>query len=209
MPNDGSRVAVIGSNGQGGWVACVDVGKKVVLWEKRRGDRERDTSAFHDGDFSADGKVFYAGGTHGELYAYDAGTGKYLSMCEVKDRVERVVASPDGKLVAVGLANGEGTVCLIDTAKSKVVHKIATGLNVIRGIGFSPDSQLLAAAGAGSSQIKIYKVSSPPPPAQPNQPAVPAVPAVPAPTPVPGSEVPKPGGSAPAADQKPGGQPGP
>ncbi len=159
ISNDGTMVAVVGSNGQGGWVACVDVGKQAVLWEKGY-DKNADTSAFQDGDFSPDGKKFYAGGTHGELYAYEARTGKYLSVCAVRSRIERVVPSPDGKKVAAGLANGDGTVCLIDAKTGKLVRNITTGLNVIRGIGFSPDSQLLVAAGAGSWKIKFYRVGS-------------------------------------------------
>jgi WD40 repeat protein len=59
--------------------------------------------------------------------------------------VRIMTLSPDGQRLAAAI--GGGTVVVLETTSGAVVHRLAVGRDAINGLEFSPDSQLLAAAG--------------------------------------------------------------
>jgi hypothetical protein len=148
VSNDGKRIAVIGYNGQGGWVYVADTEQKKRLWEHRK---IADTAAFHGGDLSPDGAALYAGGTLGVLYRFDGATGKEIAKWNLGGRIEEVKVSPDGAVVAVG-AWGLG-VGLCDSKSGKIVHQIRPP-GAFSSIAFSPDGSMLAVV--GDTAIWVY-----------------------------------------------------
>jgi len=59
------------------------------------------------GDFSRDGSVYFSGGDDGNLIAWDIATGARLKTFEYGKMVWKASMSGDGKLLAVGLDDGE------------------------------------------------------------------------------------------------------
>lgn len=149
--DDGRYVAV---SGWGNGVSLVDAEAGKALLEKRpRRETDTETSAF-----SPDGEVLYMGGEEGCLYVVKVSTGAILHEWspspEGKEKfgwpIKHIAASPDGRLVAVGLAGG--LVCVMDARTGQHLRYVSRGLTV-HAISFSPDSKWLATEGGGGFRV--------------------------------------------------------
>lgn len=148
-------IAIIGANGNGGWIACIDVDRKRVLWENRY---LPGTLAFNGGAISADGKLIYAGSSNGDLYVQDQNSGDTVKIIKLGNRIERIDASDDGKWIGVGLADTAGTVLLINASTYEIVCEFKTDDGNICGLLFSPDCTKLAAAGVSGKGVNVFKI---------------------------------------------------
>ncbi len=77
----------------------------------------------------------------------------------VKAAVSSVAFSPNGALIALGSYK---EIELRNASDGKITNKLTGAANQVRGIAFSPDGRLVAAAGGNPSQfgeIKIYNVA--------------------------------------------------
>ena len=97
---------------------------------------------------------------------YNVATGKTAGRLSVGDLFSIAYCmdfSPDGKLLAVGYA--DGTVCVWDVASGKLLHRISAHTNKdhkrtsAHSLAFSPDSRRLATGGS-DTLIHIYPMGS-------------------------------------------------
>jgi DNA-binding SARP family transcriptional activator/WD40 repeat protein len=87
-------------------------------------------------------------GTEGAVLAVDTATWKPVGpRVELGSAVTALRASPDGQLLAAGLASGD--VVILDQTTRAVLRRLPAGGRV-RDISFSPDGQALAVVGAAS-----------------------------------------------------------
>ena len=157
---DGRFIATVGVN-NGSWICLVEVGQERVAWEFVD---DMDVG-FNDAAFSADSKTIYAGGGSGVLYAFDVATGQVKSKWLIGDgvhveygnRISRVAASPDGRLVAAG-TGPDGAVYIWEARTGNRVNILRTMQSTIMGLAFSLDSKRLAATGVANRTIEIFDV---------------------------------------------------
>jgi len=160
---DGRYIAVVGIH-NGAWAAVASVKAKKVLWSMT----QKGAVQFYDVAFSPDSSVIYAGGTSGELFAYDVEKGgiarRYL-LGENMDteygccRITCVAASSDGRLVAGG-TGPDGKVYLWRVATGNREAVWQTRQSTIMGLAFSPDSKRLAVTGVENRTIEIWDVGT-------------------------------------------------
>jgi len=152
VSDDGRSIALVGYNGRGGWVNLTDCAAKGTKWE----DTPKGSVAFYGGDFSADDEtLFVGGGVDGKIYRYGVSSGRLLgSDWEVRERINRIAASPDGRIVAVG-TGPMGVVYLLDARDGTVIRILRTQDGTISGLAFSPDGKLLATGGA---RLRIFRM---------------------------------------------------
>jgi len=158
---DGRFVATVGVN-NGSWICLVEVGQERVAWEFVD---DMDVG-FKDAAFSPDSKAVYAGGGSGVLYTFDVATGKVKSRWLIGDgkhveygnRISRVAASPDGRLVAAG-TGPDGAVYIWEVQTGNRLDVLQTRQSTIMGLTFGPDSKRLAVTGVENRTIEIWDVT--------------------------------------------------
>eukprot|EP00913_Durusdinium_trenchii_P008989 g8455.t1 len=114
--------------------------------------------------FSPDGKLLASVSEGKEFRLWDPRTGKEVGKFEGETfRMQRVVFSPDGKLIAVGGGNRtnprNGIVAVYDVKTRKQIQIFKDHTRAVLGLAFSPDSRMLA-SGGGDNQIRVRRWKS-------------------------------------------------
>jgi WD40 repeat protein len=95
--------------------------------------------------FSGDGRVIAtAGGEWGMVRRWETTTGKPLpAFGGLSDHVYGLAYSPDGKTLAVGTGNNNGTIWLLDAETGTVLRTIVAPKSYVTSLAFSADGQSL------------------------------------------------------------------
>jgi RNA polymerase sigma factor (sigma-70 family) len=108
--------------------------------------------------FTRDGKTVYAAGQdYRTIFAFDVATGRERPGLAGTQRVFCLTASADGKLLAVGGADGR--IDLWDLAGKKLLHDFGGPLGRAFSVAFSPDGKVLATAGDDPA-IRLWEVGT-------------------------------------------------
>ena len=108
--------------------------------------------------FSPDGKTVAIGSSDGNVYLSDLNTGKLKrKLTGHSEDVQRVVFSPDGKVLASSSYLDE-TVRLWDVNTGEHKRTLTEHTGDIEGLAFSPDGKTLASSGSGDGTIRFWDV---------------------------------------------------
>jgi WD40 repeat protein len=95
---------------------------------------------------------------------WDGRTGELLSSIGIKIRMQSVAASPDGRLLALGLndlgVREKNKILLCDPRTGQVRSTLATRVKDLNSTAFSPDGRLLAAGFRGQLQLWDVETAS-------------------------------------------------
>lgn len=144
-------------------------GGQVGIWDVATGkpvQMFRSAQAYRSVVFSPDGKLLLAGGFDKTVTAWNVKTGQlvktYIGLKSTgrAGRINNIAISPQGTVVAAGGESKAGTVWLWDAQTGALLNTLAlTGSNpFIRGLSFSPDGKVLAAATL--TDINLWDVST-------------------------------------------------
>jgi dipeptidyl aminopeptidase/acylaminoacyl peptidase len=114
--------------------------------------------AFVDGVFDAEARGVYYLSDHGgefrALWYRDLGTGQSTRQSDVPHDFERVVASPDRRLLALTVNEGGWSrLMLFDTRARRFREDTRLPLRIIRTLAFSPDGRRLALTLEGGREV--------------------------------------------------------
>jgi WD40 repeat protein len=149
---DGSKLVTTST----GWTARVWDALDGKLLLTLRGHNAPVASA----EFDPEGKRILTSGTDAALRVWDAETGAELASFTVAEAQGNIHAifSPDGDTIAVSVGT---SILLLDAQTLQPIRSLATSLQVIWRIAFSPDGVLLAAIGTQTTGgIEILDVAS-------------------------------------------------
>ena len=108
--------------------------------------------------FSPDGKIVAIGSRDGNIYLSDLNTGELkFTLTGHSEDVERVVFSPDGKILASSSYIDE-TVRIWDVHTGEHKRTLTEHTGDIEGLAFSPDGKTLASSGSGDGTIRFWDV---------------------------------------------------
>ena len=108
--------------------------------------------------FSPDGETVAIGSRDGNIYLSDLNTGKLnRKLTGHSEDVQRVVFSPDGKMLASSSYLDE-TVRLWDVHTGEHRRTLTEHTGDIEGLAFSPDGKTLASSGSGDGTIRFWDV---------------------------------------------------
>jgi WD40 repeat protein len=111
--------------------------------------------------FRPDGQELAVGGYH-EVTIWEPATGKLLRRLPgLPQRVQRLVYSADGSMLAVagGTPGESGELTLIDPLGEKPSRILGSASDIMLGVALSPDGSLVACSGADRS-VRVHEVSS-------------------------------------------------
>jgi WD40 repeat protein len=97
--------------------------------------------------FSQDGSLLVSGDYRGNLVLWDIASGRSITQTTLSDPALSLATSLDGSLVAVG--DYHGRVHLWNVHSGEIELILEQTVDLPRGVAFSPDGHLLAAAGNG------------------------------------------------------------
>ncbi|MCA8955806.1 MAG: hypothetical protein KDC87_07020 [Planctomycetes bacterium] len=138
-------------------ILAVSLGKKVMLFRLPSLAVEKTLQPLDDAiqtlAFGADGASLFAGGQHGTLARIDLTTGKCTwQHTRSAQAVRRVVASPDGKLIASSGGNGEG-LRFWRAETGAETHDQGGHEGEVDSLSFSPDGKSLVSGARDGSTI--------------------------------------------------------
>jgi WD40 repeat protein len=114
--------------------------------------------------FHPDGKVLVVSGFGPQIEFCDVSAGTVTATVSSgkNDLVNRVVFSPDGKLVASGCSATpeDAVVTLWDAATHTQVARLNCGTLAVTSVAFSPDGRTLVAATPFSDSVRLWDVAS-------------------------------------------------
>jgi RNA polymerase sigma factor (sigma-70 family) len=149
-------------------LAGADLDGSIRLWDGATGKEVRRLKGHETWlvglVFSPDGRRLFSKGADGSIHVWDVATGRQLHRLTGQNGTMCLVASPDGRLLAVGGdIRGPHDVILLDlsTGREKIRFTMP-GRNVPGSLAFSADGRLLVAAGQGRrdepSAVKVWDV---------------------------------------------------
>jgi WD40 repeat protein len=108
--------------------------------------------------FSSDHRTLASASVDNTVKLWDLQTAAGESLTEkhtipFSERVASIRFSPDGSLLAIGLANG---IALYDPARRKPVHPFKTTPAPVPSLAFHPDKPFLVSAGASDPAVKVW-----------------------------------------------------
>jgi WD40 repeat protein len=117
----------------------------IKIWSDVADSQPRTMSRLGDRfAWSSDGSMFFAGPVEGEIRAHEVGSGKVLKSFSTPADLQRLVCSPDGRLLAATYHSGHVLLWQIDTGE--LLHDISAHPANVWIAAFSPDSRHLATA---------------------------------------------------------------
>jgi WD40 repeat protein len=147
-------------------IATASYDRNIILWDVESGDRVKWFSGHarlvFSIAYSPDGNLVVSGGGDGvgkggELYLWDAATGRLKWSLKGENDVQVVVVafSPDGQSFAAAAVTG--VTRIFDTATGRVLQTLDGG-GGLRGLAYSPDGKTLAMS--IGKEIKLWDLKS-------------------------------------------------
>lgn len=109
--------------------------------------------------FSPSRSVLWAGGTDGQVVAWDMEHGVMLRAIAASDSAVSTMAEKlDGTVLAVGDENG--VIRLWDTADGSLRRELAGHAGPVRGVAFSADGKMLVSGGSGAGALRLWDLET-------------------------------------------------
>lgn len=158
---DGSRFA---SSGQSALTtANVDKTWAAIVWDIQTVSQLAILSGhqglIQDMAWSPDGTTIVTGADDGTVRFWNAQTGQEQSLFTLDVPVSTVAYSSNGQFVAVGLAQSDGRVILIDATSYGMVAEYQVTSAGVSSLAFSPDNTMLLVGGSDNT-FAIYDTQS-------------------------------------------------
>jgi WD40 repeat protein len=147
--------------------------KTVRIWDVASGNLVRTLNGHSDFistvAFAPDGKTLASSAADGVVRLWDVATGQQDSGFTYESTVDLATGqrlwttglafAPDGKMLAIGLA--DGSVALVEPGTGKLIRTLTghTGIVVSRGVAFAPDGKTLATASFDGT-VRLWDVAS-------------------------------------------------
>ena len=146
---DGGRFV---SSGQGALtIVNVDRTWAAIIWNIETVSQTAILSGhqglIRDMVWSPDGTRIITAGDDGTVRVWDATTGASLSVVEIGTPVTALAISTNGQFIAVGLAESDGRVLLLDGTSYAEVSEYQVTSAGISSLAFSPDNSMLLVGG--------------------------------------------------------------
>jgi WD40 repeat protein len=147
---DGARFV---SSGQGALTTVnLDTTWAAIIWDiqtvEQRAILSGHQGLIRDMVWSPDGTKIITAGDDGTVRVWDASTGTSLSVIQVGTPVTSLAYSSNGQFIAVGLAQSDGRVLLLDGTSYVLVSEYQVTSAGISSLAFSPDNTMLLVGGA-------------------------------------------------------------
>jgi WD40 repeat protein/Flp pilus assembly protein TadD len=167
-PTSGFKGVTLSLNGQ--MVAAGAEDGSVWLWQVQDGQLRHSLEGHTDRvggiAFSPNGELVVSGGWDGQVNFWQVDDGELRQTIQINhpkfdipDAIWDLAYSPDGRFVAVGGSSSlDGLVQLIEVGEEEIPARLEGHTDLVYGVAFSPDNQILASASYDST-VSLWRVS--------------------------------------------------
>ncbi len=142
------------------YIGGTDAKKKVLALLPESEMASFNVHSVHDVAFSSDSSLAMTSGPDGNVYIWDAKTGKQKQIIPVdKGYPSLLLLSSNGKVLALGGLEGDSSLLVWDVEAKKVLRELKVN-KLLLSAAFSPDNKYIAVQGENLEDVLIYDLSS-------------------------------------------------